>query len=114
MDAKSVAHTVVAGMVTMRRNLTTTVHRLGGSAEAGTVAAAAVVAETAAAVALSLAARQVPVLPQVWELGLEDDWDLPGRLKANLVEAAKEEFVAEFVAGRIDHSRYIGCREVLF
>jgi len=57
MDAKSAAHTVAA-MAMMSRNSTTTVHRLEGSAEA----AAAVVAETAKAVALSLAGRLAPVL----------------------------------------------------
>jgi len=105
MDAKSAARIVVA-MVTMSRNSTTTVHRLGGSAEAGTAAAA----EIATAVALSLAGRPEPVLLQVWLLGLEDDWDLPGRSKANLGVAAEEEFVAE----QIVHSRCIGCREVPF
>ena len=107
MDEKSAAHTV-AGMVTTSRNSTTTVHLLVGSAEA---AVAAVVAETATtAAALSLAERRVPVLLQVWVLGLGDDWDRPGRSKANLVEAAKEEFVAE----GIDCLRCIGCREVPF
>jgi len=105
MDAKSAAHTV-AGMVTKSRNSTTTVRRLGESAEAA--------AAVATAAALSLAGRRVPVLLRVWVSGLEDDWDLPGRSKANLVGAATEEFVAEFVAERIDHSRCIGCREVPF
>lgn len=106
MGAKSAARTV-AGMVTMIRNSTTTDHRLEGSAEAGTAA----VAETVAAAALSLVGRQVPVLLREWLLlGLEDGWDLPGRSKANLVVAAKEEVAAE----RIDCSRCIGCREVPF
>jgi hypothetical protein len=108
MGAKSVAHIVVAGMVTMSRNSTTTVHPLGESAEAGTAA------ETATAAAPSLVGQRVPVPLRVWVLGLEDGWDLPGRSKANLVEAAKEESVAEFVAERIDHSICIGCREVPF
>jgi hypothetical protein len=112
MDAKNVAH-IVAGMATMNQNSTTRVRRLEGSAEE---AVAAIVAEAAAAAALSLAGRpaRAPLQGSLL-VELEDDWDLPGMSKAYLVEAAREEFVAEAaVTEHIDRSRCIGCRQVPF
>ncbi len=111
MGAKSAAHTV-AVMATTNRNSTTTDHQLEGSAEGAVIALVAETATVVAAAALSLVVgRRASVLLRGLPLAeLEDDWDLPGRSKANLVEAAKEEFAAEFVAARIGCSICIGCR----
>lgn len=115
-DAKSAAH-IVAGMATMNRNSTTRDHRLAGSAEAAAVAETAPVAAAAAAAFSLLAGRRGPVrvLLRVWPLVVPgDDWVQPGMLKAYLVVAATEEFVAACAWERIGRSRCIGCRQVPF